>query len=108
MRRCVAFRNGLEKFDAQIAAHRGPDLPDGSGVRQTRRGIGRPAAEATPTEGEAGIWATRFLTRFHYKPTPLDDAMSEQIYKRYLDSLDSDKLFFTQGDLDKFAGYQDK
>ncbi|MEO7325032.1 MAG: carboxy terminal-processing peptidase, partial [Dokdonella sp.] len=67
-----------------------------------------PLLKATPTEGEAGIWATRFLTRFHYKPTPLDDAMSEQIYKRYLDSLDSDKLFFTQGDLDKFAGYQDK
>ncbi len=67
-----------------------------------------PLLKATPTEGEAGIWATRFLTRFHYKPTPLDDAMSEQIYKRYLDSLDSDKLFFTQGDLEKFAGYKDK
>ncbi|MEO5561328.1 MAG: carboxy terminal-processing peptidase, partial [Dokdonella sp.] len=67
-----------------------------------------PLLKATPTEGEAGIWATRFLTRFHYKPTPLDDAMSEHIYKRYVDSLDGDKLFFTQGDLDKFAGYQDK
>jgi carboxyl-terminal processing protease len=69
---------------------------------------GAPLLKATPSESEAGIWATRFLTRFHYKPTPLDDAMSEQIFKRYLDALDSDKLFFTQGDLDHFAGYKDK
>jgi carboxyl-terminal processing protease len=69
---------------------------------------GAPLLKATSSEGEAGIWATRFLTRFHYKPMPLDDAMSEQIFKRYLDALDSDKLFFTQGDLDHFAGYKDK
>ncbi len=66
-----------------------------------------PLLKATSAEGEAGIWATRFLTRFHYKPTPLDDAMSEKIFKRYLDSLDSDKLFFTQVDVDKFAAYKD-
>jgi len=69
---------------------------------------GAPLLKATPSEAEAAVWATRFLTRFHYKPTPLDDAMSQQIFKRYLDSLDGDKLFFTQADLDKFAGYKDK
>jgi len=69
---------------------------------------GAPLLKATPSETEAAVWATRFLTRFHYKPTPLDDAMSEQIFKRYLDSLDGDKLFFTQTDIDKFAGYKDK
>ena len=67
-----------------------------------------PLLKATPDEGEAGVWATRFLTRFHYKPTPLDDAMSEQIFTRYLDALDSDKLFFTQADIARFAGYKDK
>ncbi len=67
-----------------------------------------PLLKATPAEGEAGIWAARFLTRFHYKPMPLDDAMSEKIFKRYLDALDGDKLFFTQSDVDKFAGYKDK
>ncbi|MEO9215015.1 MAG: PDZ domain-containing protein, partial [Rhodanobacter sp.] len=69
---------------------------------------GTPMLKATPSEGEAGIWATRFLTRFHYKPTPLDDAMSEQIFKRYLDSLDGDKLFFTEADINGFGGYKDK
>ncbi|WP_291184904.1 carboxy terminal-processing peptidase [Dokdonella sp.] len=71
-------------------------------------GAGAPLLKATPSQTEAAVWATRFLTRFHYKPTPLDDAMSEQIFKRYLDSLDGDKLFFTQSDIDKFAPYKDK
>ncbi|MGA9342152.1 MAG: carboxy terminal-processing peptidase [Rhodanobacteraceae bacterium] len=67
-----------------------------------------PLLKPTKDEGEAGIWAARFLTRFHYKPMPLDDAMSEKIFKRYLDSLDSDKLFFTQADIDRFKAYRDK
>ena len=67
-----------------------------------------PLLKATTAEGEAGIWATRFLTRFHYKPTPLDDAMSEQIFDRYLNALDGDRLFFTQADIDTFAAQRDK
>ena len=66
------------------------------------------ALKATPSQAEAAIWATRFLTRFHYKPTPLDDAMSQKIFKRYLDALDGDKLFFTQADIAKFDAYKDK
>ena len=64
----------------------------------------KPTAEQT----EAAIWAMRFLSRFHYKPMPLDDAMSEKIFKRYLDSLDGDHLFFTQTDIDKFSAARDK
>ena len=51
-----------------------------------------PLLKPAPTDGEAAVWATRFLTKFHYKPMPLDDAMSAQIFKRYLDSLDSDRI----------------
>ncbi|HEY0180632.1 MAG TPA: carboxy terminal-processing peptidase [Dokdonella sp.] len=69
---------------------------------------GTPLLKATPSQAEAAIWATRFLTRFHYKPTPLDDAMSAQIFDRYLDALDGDRLFFLQSDVDRFAGYRDK
>jgi carboxyl-terminal processing protease len=67
-----------------------------------------PLLKPTTDEAEAAIWATRFLTRFHYKPLPLDDAMSEQIYKRYLDALDGDRLFFTDADIAQFAKYKDK
>jgi carboxyl-terminal processing protease len=70
--------------------------------------VGTPLLKPAPTDGEAAVWATRFLTKFHYKPMPLDDAMSAQIFKRYLDSLDSDRLFFTQADIDRFGDYKTK
>ncbi|MEQ1525683.1 MAG: carboxy terminal-processing peptidase [Gallionella sp.] len=53
---------------------------------------------------EAAHTSARLLTRYHYKVMPLDNAMSEQIFNRYLKSLDSEKLFFTQADIDHFSG----
>src|SRR3546814_2331431 len=37
-------------------------------------------------------------SRYHYKPRPLDDALSSQIFDDYLKALDNQKLFFTQAD----------
>ncbi|HEX6832474.1 MAG TPA: tail-specific protease, partial [Rudaea sp.] len=72
--------------------------------------LAKPAAESgdvavkpTPTQGQTAVLAARFLTRFHYKPEPLDAKMSEQIFDRYLDALDGDRLFLLQSDVDKFA-----
>jgi len=59
--------------------------------------------EPTATEANAAQLSARFLTRFHYDAQPLDDAMSARIYKKYLDQLDGEKVFFTQEDLAKFA-----
>ncbi|MCP1373236.1 carboxy terminal-processing peptidase [Dyella lutea] len=59
--------------------------------------------EPTATEADAAQLSARFLTRFHYDAQPLDDAMSARIYKKYLDQLDGEKVFFTQEDLAKFA-----
>ncbi|MBV6323362.1 carboxy terminal-processing peptidase [Duganella violaceipulchra] len=56
-----------------------------------------------PGQAQAAVWASRVLTKLHYKSTPLDDAMSEKIFDRYFKSLDSEKLFFTQADLDQYA-----
>ncbi|WBR99788.1 carboxy terminal-processing peptidase [Pseudoduganella sp. SL102] len=64
----------------------------------------KPAAQQT----QAALWASRVLSRYHYKATPLDDAMSEKIYDRYFKSLDAEKLFFVQADLDKYAGAKGK
>src|SRR3954465_15763637 len=62
----------------------------------------------TPLKPQAGqtqaaVWASRVLTKLHYKSTPLDDAMSEKIFDRYFKSLDSEKMFFTQADIDQYA-----
>jgi carboxyl-terminal processing protease len=57
---------------------------------------------------QAALWASRVLARYHYKALPLDDAMSEKIFDNYLKSLDSEKLYFTQADVDQFAPMRTK
>ena len=62
----------------------------------------------TETQAQAALLATRFLTRFHYKAEPLDASMSQKIFDRYFDSLDPDRLFFLQSDIDQFMPNRDK
>ena len=56
----------------------------------------------TPSQGEAADWVSKYLTRLHYASQPLDDAMSQEILKRYLEALDSEKVFFLKADVDGF------
>jgi carboxyl-terminal processing protease len=35
-----------------------------------------------PAQTQAALWASRLLGRYHYKATPLDDAMSEKIFDK--------------------------
>ena len=56
----------------------------------------------TPSQGEAADWVSKYLTRLHYASQPLDDAMSQEILKRYLEALDSEKVFFLKADIDGF------
>lgn len=62
----------------------------------------------SPDEAAAAQLSARFLTRFHYDAQPLDNSMSQRIYKAYLDDLDSQKVFFTQQDLARFAPLKEK
>ena len=48
------------------------------------------------------------FTRAHYKKVKIDDELSEKVFDRYLDSLDSSKHFFLASDLDSFSEYKDK
>jgi len=63
---------------------------------------------STPEEAQAAQLSARFLTRFHYDAQPLDDAMSVRIYNAYFKLLDSEKVFFTQADMAKFAPLKTK
>ena len=45
-------------------------------------------------------------SRYAYRPRALDDAMVKDVFKRYLESLDPGKQFFTQADIDAFAPVQ--
>ena len=73
--------------------------PDKLGATQLK-----PVAEQT----QAALWASRVLSRYHYKAVPLDDAMSEKIFDRYFKALDGEKLYFVQGDIDQFTQMRTK
>jgi carboxyl-terminal processing protease len=62
-----------------------------------------PQLKPTAAQTQAALWASRVLARYHYKATPLDDAMSAKIFDAYFKALDSEKLYFTQADVDQFA-----
>ena len=62
-----------------------------------------PGSQATVDQTQAAVWASRVLARYHYKATPLDDALSAKIFDRYFEALDGERLFFLQSDVDQFA-----
>ena len=66
------------------------------------------ALEPALAQIQAAGMTADLLTRFHYMPRALDDAMSQKIFDRYLKSLDSEKVLFTQADIDQFAQARDK
>lgn len=51
---------------------------------------------------QAAHLAADLLMRYHYKPLPLDELMSEQIFAHYLKALDPDKIFFAQTDVEQW------
>jgi carboxyl-terminal processing protease len=67
-----------------------------------------PQLKPLVAQTQAALWASRVLARYHYKATPLDDALSEKIFDRYFKSLDSEKLYFVQGDIDQFSPMRSK
>lgn len=60
-----------------------------------------PELKPVQQQSQAAHLAAEVLARYHYKPMPLDDAMSEKIFDQYLKSLDTEKIFFVQTDIDQ-------
>jgi carboxyl-terminal processing protease len=56
-----------------------------------------------PQQAIAAHLTARLLGQFHYKVLPLDDVLSERIFQRYLKSLDPEKVFLVQADIDQWA-----
>ena len=65
-------------------------------------------SELKPTaeQAEAATWTMRYLSRVHYRTQRLDDALSAQIFERYLDALDGDRWFLLSSDVDALAHYR--
>ncbi|GHH57138.1 MULTISPECIES: carboxy terminal-processing peptidase [Gammaproteobacteria] len=63
---------------------------------------------ATPDQATATklVYGLLSDSRYAYRPRALDDAMAKDVFKRYLETLDGSKQFFTQADIDSFAPAQ--
>ena len=53
-------------------------------------------------QAQAARFSAQFLSRYGYKPVPLDDALSAKIMDRFIKSLDPDRVLFMQADIDTF------
>ncbi len=60
-----------------------------------------PLLKPEAQEARAAHLAAEVLSRFHYKAIPLDDALSSKTFDQYLKSLDPEKLYFLQSDVDR-------
>ena len=60
------------------------------------------AADNTPASGTIALSVAKALESLHYTRHDLDDTMSDRLLKTYIDTLDYNKLFFTQKDIDGF------
>ncbi len=73
-------------------------------------GAPAPAANLAPTDAQAAattlVYGLLSDSRYAYRPRVLNDALSADIYRRYFESLDNDKLFFTQADMTRFSRYR--
>lgn len=59
----------------------------------------KPAAQ----DAKAARLAADLLSRYHYKAVPVDDTLSAKVFDQYLKSLDPEKLYFLQSDIDRLA-----
>ena len=67
-----------------------------------------PLITPLPQQSEAAHLSAEVLSRYHYKPVKLDDASSAKIFDNYIKSLDSQKIFFLQSDIDRVADARTK
>ncbi len=49
---------------------------------------------------------TTILSRYHYKKIALDDSLSSEIFNRYIESMDYNKVYFLQSDINRLQKYR--
>jgi carboxyl-terminal processing protease len=62
-----------------------------------------PVAASAPDPGQICISVGRLLEQGHYSKRKLDDGVSRELLKNYLEALDYNHLFFTQIDISRFT-----
>lgn len=85
----------------EVPTHEKPNLIKSMEVSQLPR-----AATADQTTAAKLVYGLLSDSRYAYRPVALDDTLSADIYKRYLESLDGGKQFFTAQDIARFDAYK--
>ncbi|MGH8083609.1 MAG: carboxy terminal-processing peptidase [Lysobacter sp.] len=85
-------------------------MPDSSAAPAAAAGaVGLPSAPtADQTTSAKLVYGLLSDSRYAYRPRALDDALSADMYKRYLESLDAGKQFFSAVDITRFDAYKNK
>ena len=96
------MRSPVSRFAPLLLALLLPLAPLSAKTERSR--VDALSLEPNAQQTEAARWMAQLVSnsRFHYSPQKLDDALSGQIFDRYLESLDGDKLFFTAADVAEF------
>ena len=58
------------------------------------------------SSGEIARLAARMIERSHFLRREFDDRVSERFFERYLESLDPQRMYFTQSDYEEFSAYR--
>jgi carboxyl-terminal processing protease len=66
------------------------------------------SAQSSDSKATDAFLITRMVEKFHVQPRPLDRVMSAAIYDRMLQTLDGERIFFTQADIAQLAPYRSK
>jgi len=66
------------------------------------------APQPGPNDRHIAVAVRRHLEREHFLKQPIDDAMSRRWFDAFLESLDPTKVYFTQGDIDRFAAKREQ
>jgi carboxyl-terminal processing protease len=86
-------------------------LPLTVALAATNLGRSTPADnEFQPTDAQSAsarlVYGLLSDSRYAYRPMELNDSLSADIFRRYLESLDGQKLFFSQADINRFEPYR--
>ncbi|MCA9026831.1 MAG: carboxy terminal-processing peptidase [Planctomycetaceae bacterium] len=60
-------------------------------------------SSAAPEEQQIAKLVAQIVPRYHINQVQINDAVSEQLFDRYFDTWDSQKLYFLQEDIDRFS-----
>lgn len=68
------------------------------------------STKLSPTQAQSleARLVSGLLGQYHYEKTPIDDALSKIVYEDFLKTLDANKHYFLQSDIDDFEKYKDR